>query len=105
MVTDLKMPGISGLDVLGQLMKLAPETDVVIMTAFGTVETAVQAMRCGAYDYIAKPFASDELIVLLQPTDRRTAIAKRQCGASLGGSRRQARHRPFHCRITGNGPE
>ncbi len=65
-VTDLKMPGISGLEVLAKLRELAPETDAVIMTAYGTVETAVRAMRSGAYDYISKPFSSDELIVLLE---------------------------------------
>jgi DNA-binding NtrC family response regulator len=65
-VTDLKMPGISGLDVVAKLRKLAPEADAVVMTAFGTVETAVEAMRHGAYDYISKPFSSDQLIVLLE---------------------------------------
>ncbi len=65
-VTDLKMPGMTGLDVLKTLRDLSPETDVVIMTAFGTVETAVEAMRHGACDYISKPFSSDQLIVLLE---------------------------------------
>ena len=64
-VTDLKMPGMSGLDVLKHLRTASPETDVIIMTAFGTVESAVEAMRHGAHDYISKPFSSDELIVLL----------------------------------------
>lgn len=64
-VTDLKMPGMSGLDVLKHLRSASPETDVIIMTAFGTVESAVEAMRHGAHDYVSKPFSSDELIVLL----------------------------------------
>lgn len=64
-VTDLKMPGMSGLDVLKHLRSASPETDVIIMTAFGTVESAVEAMRQGAHDYVSKPFSSDELIVLL----------------------------------------
>ncbi len=64
-VTDLKMPGMSGLDVLKYLRIASPETDVIIMTAFGTVESAVEAMRHGAHDYVSKPFSSDELIVLL----------------------------------------
>ncbi len=64
-VTDLKMPGMSGLDVLKHLRIASPETDVIIMTAFGTVESAVEAMRLGAHDYVSKPFSSDELIVLL----------------------------------------
>ncbi len=64
-VTDLKMPGMSGLGVLRNLQSASPETDVIIMTAFGTVESAVEAMRHGAHDYVSKPFSSDELIVLL----------------------------------------
>ena len=64
-VSDLAMPGMSGLDVLKHLRIASPETDVIIMTAFGTVESAVEAMRHGAHDYVSKPFSSDELIVLL----------------------------------------
>src|SRR5690348_11855631 len=50
-ITDLKMPGISGLDLLKKLREAHPETTVIIITAFGTVSTAVEAMRAGAYDY------------------------------------------------------
>jgi len=75
-VTDLKMPGISGLDVLAKLRETAPETDVVMMTAYGTVETAVRAMRSGAYDYISKPFSSDELVVLLERLGKERRLRK-----------------------------
>ena len=54
-LTDLMMPGISGLELLRALRKVAPDTEVVMMTAYGTVETAVQAMREGAYDFVEKP--------------------------------------------------
>jgi DNA-binding NtrC family response regulator len=53
---DLKMPGIDGMEVLKQIRNLSPKTDVVIITGFGTVATAVEAMKFGAYDYIQKPF-------------------------------------------------
>ena len=75
-VTDLKMPGLSGIDVLKRLQATSPETDVILMTAFGTVENAVDAMRHGAYDYLTKPFSSDQLIVLLERLDEKRRLAK-----------------------------
>lgn len=75
-VTDLKMPGVSGIDVLTQTRELAPETDVVIMTAYGTVDSAVRAMRHGAYDYISKPFSSEELVVLLRRLENERRLRK-----------------------------
>ncbi|MDP3276978.1 MAG: sigma-54 dependent transcriptional regulator [Deltaproteobacteria bacterium] len=54
-VTDLMMPGASGMDLLKAIKAVAPETEVVLMTAFGSIETAVEAMRAGAYDFVEKP--------------------------------------------------
>ncbi len=54
-LTDLMMPGVSGLELMRALQQVSPDTEVVVMTAFGTVETAVQAMREGAYDFVEKP--------------------------------------------------
>jgi len=65
-VTDLRLPGMSGLDFLKEIKKHDPEVITVIMTAYGTLESAVSAIKEGAYDYIAKPFSTDELIVKLQ---------------------------------------
>jgi two-component system NtrC family response regulator len=62
-ITDLKMPGDSGMDVLKSIRSEHPETAVLIITAFGTVQTAVEAMRSGAYDYITKPIDFDELVL------------------------------------------
>ncbi len=64
-LTDLRLPRGSGMDVLGYVSKNAPNTQVVMMTAFATTETAVEAMKQGAYDYIIKPFKVDELTVLV----------------------------------------
>jgi DNA-binding NtrC family response regulator len=61
LLVDLKMPGMDGLEVLAQAKKLQPELSVVIMTAYATVDTAVAAMKDGAYDYIVKPFDPEEL--------------------------------------------
>src|SRR6476661_366851 len=54
-LTDLMMPGISGVDLLKAVKQISPETETVVMTAYGTVEAAVEAMREGAYDFITKP--------------------------------------------------
>jgi two-component system NtrC family response regulator len=60
-ITDMKMPGMDGLQVLKAVKEQSPETLVMIITAFGTVDIAVEAMKLGAYDYITKPFNRDEL--------------------------------------------
>ena len=64
-VTDLKLGGISGLDVLRRLKRADPYLEAIVMTAYGTVESAVEAMKEGAYDYITKPFHIDELQLLI----------------------------------------
>ncbi|MGH9624330.1 MAG: sigma-54-dependent transcriptional regulator [Bryobacteraceae bacterium] len=60
-ITDLKMPGMSGLELLRRIRAEYPEVVVVVITAYGTVESAVEAMRAGAYDYITKPVHPEEL--------------------------------------------
>jgi DNA-binding NtrC family response regulator len=61
---DLKMHPIDGIQVLEKIKLLSPETTVILMTAFGSIETAVQAIKKGAYDYIAKPFSYDEFVYI-----------------------------------------
>src|SRR5436190_22396118 len=58
-ITDLKMDGLSGVDVLRQLAALDPDLPIMIVTGFGTVETAVEAMKLGAFDFLTKPFAPE----------------------------------------------
>jgi len=60
-ITDLMMAPLSGMDLLRAIKEISPETEVLMMTAYGTIETAVQAMKLGACDYITKPFPVDEL--------------------------------------------
>jgi two-component system NtrC family response regulator len=62
-ISDLRMPGASGLDLLKRIRADYPDAVVVLMTAFGTVETAVQAMKLGAYDYLTKPIDGEELLL------------------------------------------
>lgn len=64
-VTDLKMPGMSGLDLLRRIKAEYPEIVVIVLTAFGTVESAVEAMKLGAYDYITKPVQPDALRLVI----------------------------------------
>ena len=60
-LTDMSMPGMDGLELLAELKRLAPHVPVIIITAFGTIRTAVEAMRGGAFEYVAKPVNKDEL--------------------------------------------
>jgi DNA-binding NtrC family response regulator len=60
-ITDMRMPEVSGLDLLRKVKNLSPQTPVILLTAYGTVQNAVDAMRDGAYDYLLKPFSSESL--------------------------------------------
>src|SRR5580698_4376617 len=68
LITDLRMPKMTGLELLAEAKRLRPEMPVVLMTAFATVNTAVEAMKLGAYDYIQKPFDGDEIKLLVDRT-------------------------------------
>ena len=63
---DLRMPGADGIEVIKELKRVSPETEAVIITAYGTISTATQALRAGAYDYITKPFHIDEIKLLIE---------------------------------------
>lgn len=65
-VTDLRMPGMSGVELVRQVRQIDEDLPVVMMTAFATVETAVEALKEGAFDYITKPFEGDELVVAVK---------------------------------------
>ncbi len=80
-ITDLKMPGSDGLQVVRACKEASPETEVIVITAHGSVDTAVQAMKLGAYDYVTKPFSMDELLLTV---DRATKVqALRQENSAL----------------------
>jgi DNA-binding NtrC family response regulator len=82
LITDLKLGGMTGLEVIRRLKRSDPYVEAIVMTAYGTVETAVEAMKEGAYDYITKPFSLDELQLLvsnaLERRDLRTTVSRLQ---------------------------
>jgi two-component system response regulator AtoC len=65
-LVDLRMPDLDGLTVLKRLADIQPDLPVVILTAFASIETAIQAVRAGAYDYLSKPFRMDEIVVVVR---------------------------------------
>jgi len=64
-LVDLRLPGMEGLTILSKAREIRPETAIIIMTAYATVKTAVEAMKAGAHDYLTKPFTTDELLLKL----------------------------------------
>ncbi|GAM09607.1 acetoacetate metabolism regulatory protein AtoC [Geobacter sp. OR-1] len=76
LVQDICMPGVDGIDILKQVRKLRPEMPVVIMTAFGSIDSAVEAIKLGAYDYITKPFPNEKLIDALAKALERESLLK-----------------------------
>jgi DNA-binding NtrC family response regulator len=73
-ITDLKMPGMSGLDLLREIQAVSDSVPVIIMTAFASVENAVEAMKLGASDYIVKPFINDDVMMTVRRLIRQRAL-------------------------------
>jgi DNA-binding NtrC family response regulator len=74
---DLRMPGLTGIEVLGQIRQMSPETQVIILTGHATVDTAVQALRLGAFDYLTKPCKWAELEMILNRVAERRDMANK----------------------------
>ncbi|MBF0538153.1 MAG: sigma-54-dependent Fis family transcriptional regulator [Nitrospirae bacterium] len=75
-ISDVKMPKLTGIELLEKVKQRCPETEVIVMTAFGSIESAVAAMKKGAYDYITKPFEFDEIIIKLKKIERHKSLIK-----------------------------
>jgi two-component system response regulator HydG len=75
-LSDMRMPGLSGLDVLRQLRDVRVDASFIIMTGFGTVDTAVEAMKLGAVDFVQKPFFRDELLMRVRAAAERRQLAR-----------------------------
>ncbi|MDO8897472.1 MAG: sigma-54 dependent transcriptional regulator, partial [Bacteroidales bacterium] len=74
-LTDIKMPGMDGLEMLKRIKTLKPDAVVIVMTAFATVDTAVQALKDGAFDYVTKPFDPDDLSHLIRNASKQITLA------------------------------
>ncbi len=96
-VTDITMPGMSGMEVLSAVRRRDPSLPVIVITAYGTIENAVEAMKQGAFDYITKPVSRDELRLTLEKAlkirrlekenvDLRAEVTDRYCFESIIGS-------------------
>lgn len=75
-LTDLRMKGMQGIELLGEIRRTKPDVGVILMTAFGSVETAVEAMRHGASDYLTKPVRKDELVRVVERVIRETSLRR-----------------------------
>jgi putative PEP-CTERM system response regulator len=89
-LTDLRMPGMDGLEVLKEVKRVIPQAPVVLFTAHATIETAVEAIKAGAFDYITKPFTADQLQVVIERalTQRRLQEENRRLKEQLQESYR-----------------
>ena len=76
MLSDIRMPRVDGLELLDRVQQTSPQLVVVMMSAYGNVDTAIEAMKRGAYDYIAKPFKPDEITLLLRKAEERERLKR-----------------------------
>ncbi len=74
-IVDLRMPGLSGLELIGPLLALSPGARVVVLTGYGSITSAVEALRLGAHDYLSKPVDADQIIGALTGESARPAEA------------------------------
>jgi DNA-binding NtrC family response regulator len=75
-VSDIRMPGVEGTDLLARVKQLRPATEVILMTGFGTIESAVEALRAGAYHYVVKPFLNDDIVAHVKRIGEIKALAE-----------------------------
>ena len=109
-ITDLRLPGADGLTILKESKERSPATEVILITAHGSVDTAVGAIKLGAYDYITKPFQMDELLLIVERVGKiiglmtmhqyhqeiRCPFAPAPIGPDVGAALREPR--PSHAR-------
>lgn len=100
LLADLKMPGIDGIQLMQKIKELSPETITIILTAYGTVEAAVNAMKLGAYDFVTKPVNLDEVNILI-----RRALSTRKIEQENIALKEQLHERYGFENIIGNTPQ
>jgi two-component system response regulator AtoC len=89
-LTDVRMPGMGGLELLGRIQARDPDQLVIVMSAYGSHEAALEAMKAGAYDYVSKPFRPDEVVLVLRKAEERERLARenRRLRTELSGAYR-----------------
>src|SRR6266540_4768605 len=92
-LTDVRMPGMGGLELLRRIQAADPHQLVIVMSAYGSHEAALEAMKAGAYDYVSKPFRPDEVVLVLRKAEERERLARenRRLRSELAGG-----YRPEH---------
>ena len=107
-LADVRMPRMDGIELSREIAKLEGPTTMIVMSAYGTVETAIEAMRAGAYDYIMKPFRGDDVLLTLRKAEEREQLRRENRelrrrvslaggGAAVGFSDLGARRRCSGC--------
>jgi len=99
-VSDIKMPGLNGFGLLKKIKEISPDTLVIMITAFGTTESAIEAMKLGAYDYINKPFNIDEIRLIV-----RKAIEKKRLSEEISVLRQKVEATYSLQNIIGQSPQ
>jgi DNA-binding NtrC family response regulator len=97
MLVDIRMPGMDGMELLQKVKLFDSATEIIMMTGYGSVDTAVKAMKCGAYDYLTKPFDVDELLLAVQKVVEKKCLAR-----EITELRSQLREQRRHDFIVGN---
>src|SRR6266511_4307683 len=89
-LTDVRMPGMGGLELLRRVQASHPELMVIVMSAYGAHDAAIEAMKAGAYDYVSKPFRPDEVVLVLRKAEERERLARenRRLRTELAGQYR-----------------
>jgi two-component system response regulator AtoC len=75
-LTDVRMPGMDGLALLKEIQRLRPDLTVIVMSAYGSQDAAIEAMKAGAYDYVSKPFKRDEVMLVVRKAEERERLAR-----------------------------
>src|SRR5438132_528375 len=88
LVTDVRMPKMNGLDLVRAAQTTSPETTIIVMSAYGSHDLAIEAMKAGAYDYLGKPFRPDEVLLVLRKAEERERLRRENLRLRREASRR-----------------
>lgn len=96
-LTDMKMPGMSGIELLREIRERSPETIVIFMTGYASLDSAIEAVREGAYDYLTKPFRIEELYIVVKNAVERIKLIKenKKLFNELKGVHQKVKEIPF----------